>query len=394
MDFEIVHKPTDSGKDEHYQSTQSDPSLNYHPKSQNPKPTSSHSGRDSIYNKHIPSHQSASQHSPSRHEHLRSGGAHGVSDHYPHKQESLHSSHRLRSTSRDRNCRIESDDDSDNDGSKLVSRPARSNATSPATPPAVPTKPKSRSNPNLAKKSAKARTPSSESKEPKPEDEDEEDEGEVMEDEMPRAKPGKMTNKTLATSPKPKADAPSLEEVLEEEPVKDISKRNKSPEEKEPKGKPEKVELSIQERARRKMRPPPEPRPEPSQDETEPEPEPNENEPQQDEKDDEVRANFRSKPMQSVTPPESKIPEDSSKVATEPKRGRKVSVLMTLNDDLLRTQRAASHAEDEDGDEGGNLSTSGYQPLGDGMRVVKTTRMTVKIPNPGAVATRTRQRTK
>ncbi|EUC57655.1 hypothetical protein RSOL_227380, partial [Rhizoctonia solani AG-3 Rhs1AP] len=279
--------------------------------------------------------------------------------------------------------RVESDDDSDNEGSKLVSRKAKPNTAFLATTPALPTKPKSQSNPNSTKTSVKAHVPPPDPKEPKSEDEYEEDEDEVMEDEMPRGKPENISLKTMATSTKSKAKAPVLEAVLKKGPVKEIAKRNTSSGEKEPKDKPEKVVLSSRERARRKMLPPPKPSPELSRDETET----NGDEPQQDEGDeaigvevdDEVAANFRSKPTRSVPSPESEMPKDLSKVAAEPTQGRK---------------RAASQAEEEDEDKGESLPIASYQPSGDGMRVVKATKMTVKIPNPGGVTTRTRQKTK
>ncbi|KEP45843.1 hypothetical protein V565_237130, partial [Rhizoctonia solani 123E] len=240
--------------------------------------------------------------------------------------------------------RVESDDDSDNEGSKLVSRKAKPNTAFLATTPALPTKPKT---------SVKAHVPPPDPKEPKSEDEYEEDEDEVMEDEMPRGKPENISLKTMATSTKSKAKAPVLEAVLKKGPVKEIAKRNTSSGEKEPKDKPEKVVLSSRERARRKMLPPPKPSPELSRDETET----NGDEPQQDEGDeaigvevdDEVAANFRSKPTRSVPSPESEMPKDLSKVAAEPTQGRK---------------RAASQAEEEDEDKGESLPIASYQPSG------------------------------
>ncbi|KEP45399.1 hypothetical protein V565_278380, partial [Rhizoctonia solani 123E] len=135
----------------------------------------------------------------------------------------------------------------------------------------------------------------------------------------------------------------------------DVGHDTKSPEEKEPESKPEKFILSRQERASQKMYLRRKASPKPSTDEAKAEPNPSENEPQHNEKDqtievevdDAATTKLHSKAKQSVPLPEF-IPDDSSKVVTEPAQGQKC---------------AASQAEEEDRDEE-NPSILGYQPLG------------------------------
>ncbi|EUC60791.1 hypothetical protein RSOL_365430, partial [Rhizoctonia solani AG-3 Rhs1AP] len=182
-----------------------------------------------------------------------------------------------------------------------------------------------------------------------PEDELEEDEDEAMEDEMSTTKAGAKSKVALATSSKGKQNASLSGEESEEEQAKKMLKQNKSlssnPKKpvKEPRGTSEKVVLTARERARQKMRPRPMPNPEAEEDKAETE------------------------------------VETDNKVAVESKRQQKGVV---------------SDAEEEDGEGSEDLPSLSYQPLGDGMRVVKTTKMVVKVPTLGAVATCMRQKTK
>ncbi|CAE6463742.1 unnamed protein product [Rhizoctonia solani] len=276
--------------------------------------------------------------------------------------------------------RVESDDedsDIDNEGSKLVSRPARSNAASQA----VPSLSKSSANPKSVKKLTKLNNL-------KPENEREEDAGEVMEDTTTtKPKPKKKMNKASVASLKSKWRVPSSEEELEGELVKKTDKRNNAstppPPSSEEEEEPKKSMLSARERARRKMRPRPEPSVE-SQEEAEAEPESKDNKAQQGKKDElemEVEVDGElSKPQHPVSLSESNDPGYLNKVASGSKRGQK---------------RTASRVEEfeEGGGKGDDFSSVGYQPSDDGMRVVKVTKMSVKVPDLRAVATRTRHKT-
>ncbi|CAE6470424.1 unnamed protein product [Rhizoctonia solani] len=186
---------------------------------------------------------------------------------------------------------------------------------------------------------------------------------------------------------KSKWRVPSSEEELEGELVKKTDKRNNAstppPPSSEEEEEPKKSMLSARERARRKMRPRPEPSVE-SQEEAEAEPESKDNKAQQGKKDElemEVEVDGElSKPQHPVSLSESNDPGYLNKVASGSKRGQK---------------RTASRVEEfeEGGGKGDDFSSVGYQPSDDGMRVVKVTKMSVKVPDLRAVATRTRHKT-
>ncbi|KDN42057.1 hypothetical protein RSAG8_07102, partial [Rhizoctonia solani AG-8 WAC10335] len=238
--------------------------------------------------------------------------------------------------------RIESDDeDSDDEGSKLVSRPARSDGPSSAIS-------LNKSKPQSNRKPARGTAPVA---------------GSVM---------------GSKKSPVPSSRVSELEG---DEPVKEMAKWNKAtlrpnPEEKEPKDKLEKAGLSARERARLKMRPLRELAPVPEEEVAELEYKTKENEPKQG-KDDEAEVEFVSEQGQKRATSCAK--GDDEEEEEEQRRGKRAK---TGPNPML------CDSEPKD------LSSTGSQPSAVGMRIVKTTKMTVKIPTPGSVATRTRQKTK
>ncbi|CAE6469056.1 unnamed protein product, partial [Rhizoctonia solani] len=188
-----------------------------------------------------------------------------------------------------------------------------------------------------------------------------------------------------------KSTAPSLraselkESELKDEPVKKVVKWNKTTphsnaEDTDPKDKLEKVGLSARERARQKMRPRREPTPVSEEEVAGLEHKSKKNELQQGE-DDEAGAEL--------------VSEQGQKCVVLYVNGDDNEEVVGVEEEQRRGKRAKidSNAMFRDS-ESKDPSSISSQPSTDGLRIVKTSKMTVKLPTPGSVATRTRQKTR
>ncbi|CAE6452043.1 unnamed protein product [Rhizoctonia solani] len=262
--------------------------------------------------------------------------------------------------------RIESDDESsDDESSKLVSRPA------PSSPiptnykgrsdrkPTGGTEPRKKSNEVPQKSSVRVIAGTQDRNNDEPDEETTE------------TKSREGLNKAPALRRKSKPVPPSGGSDLEEDESDDIRsrvtiKRNQT--EEEPKQKPEKSKLSVRERARRKMRPLRQPTPTLEENEV----------PYGQSNKAEIEVNGQVPRTVSNSEEELVGGEDEEEGVDEEQRGGKRA---------NPTPTRLSPGPDDP-------SSIASQPLVDGMRVIKATRMMVKIPNSEPVASRTRHKTK